>query len=77
MLVSAYLSNGALLPDVTVLLWQRQFFTSLLSLGFLVCVLIMSLGRWGLLFWSFFGWGTCLNSKDGDGGVYCWLRRVE
>ena len=52
---SMHLSNWALLPDFTGLLWQRQFFTRQLSLGFWVCLLVMSLGSWGLLFWSVLG----------------------
>ena len=32
-------------------LGKRELFTQS-SLGFLVCLLVMSLGKWGLLFWS-------------------------
>ena len=68
MLVSVHLSNGAPLPDLTGLIWQRQF-TSQLILP--VCPLVMSLSRWGLLLCSVLGQGHCSNSEDRDGGRRC------
>ena len=54
-LVSVHLSNQAPLPDFIGLLWQRQFFTSWLGLGFLVCRLAGNvLGQLGpgIIFYS-------------------------
>ena len=53
-LVSAHLSKLCL-SDFTGSLWQRQFFTSQLRLGFWMCLLVMSLDKWwGLLSGSIF-----------------------
>lgn len=77
MLVSMCLSNWGSLPDFTGLFWQRQS-TSWLNLDFCVCLLVMSLGRWGLLLWCIFDQGNCVRSGDRDGGegVCHWLRTV-
>lgn len=55
-LVSVLLHNRTSLPDFTVFLWKKEFFTSHLS--FWVCLLIMLSGRWGLLLWSTFDQGN-------------------
>ena len=78
MSVSIHLSDQALLKNFTGLLWQRQFLTNQLSLGFWMCQLVMSLGRWGLLLRSILGWSNCLRSEDGDErnmpwAEYSWL----
>lgn len=52
LLTSAHLSNEVPALEFTGLLWKIQFLTSQLSLDFWVCLLVMSLGQWGLLFWS-------------------------
>lgn len=50
-LVSAQLINEFPPPDFEGLLWQRQTFTSHLRLGFWLCLLVISLDKWGLLLW--------------------------
>ena len=68
-----HLSKWAPLPDFTSSLWQRQFFTSHLSLGFWICVLEMSLGGWDLLTGSVFGWDHCLSSEMAEfSGAIAW-----
>lgn len=44
-----HLSNWAPFPDFIGLLLERQFFSSQISLSFLVYLLIKSLGKWVLL----------------------------
>lgn len=65
MLISAHWSKWSPLPDFTGSLWQRQLFTSQLSLGFWTCLLLTSLDRWGLLLGSVFGWGSYLSFEVG------------
>ena len=73
MLVFVHLSKWAPLPDFTSSLWQRQFFTSQLSLGFWICVLEMFLGGWNLLTGSVFGWDHCLSSEMAEfSGAIAW-----
>lgn len=58
------------------LLWQRWFFTSQLSLGLWVCLLVISLAVLGLLSGSVFGQRHCLSSEVGARGMplteYSW-----
>lgn len=51
------------------LLWQRQSFTSQLSLDSWMCLLEMSLGRWGLLIGSIWGQDNGLSSEVGGAGM--------
>ena len=73
MLVLVHLSNWAPLPELWrfALVKSVQFFSGELILGFLVCLIVMSLGRWKSLLWSISG-----QAKGGDGVVYHWLRTV-
>lgn len=64
-LVFVHLSTGAPLWDLMGLYWQKEFFTSQLSLSFWVCLLVML--WWGLLLWSVLGWGNCLILRTGVG----------
>lgn len=58
--------NQTPLPGFTGLFRQRQFFTRQLCLVFWLYLLLISLGRWGLLVWSVLGWCNCLSSEDGE-----------
>lgn len=69
MLVFAHLNNlnkQSPLPDVTGLLRQtvlHQLSSDKLSLGFWLCPLVLSLGKWGLLSWPILGRYHCLSSE--------------
>lgn len=54
--------SGLLFQTLQVPFAWEQFFTSQLSLGFWICVLVMFLGGWDLLTGSF-GWDHCLSSE--------------
>ena len=45
--------------------------------GFRVCLLVMSLGRWGLLLWYTLGQSNYLNSEDGDEGACYGLKKLD
>lgn len=66
-----HLCNWTPLSDFTSLLHQGKFFTCRLNLNFCVCLLIISLGRLGLLLWSIFRWGKCSSSEDRGGMGVC------
>lgn len=52
-----------LLSQTLQVCFGRGFFISKLSLGFSMCLLVMFLGRWQLL-WSTSVNGDCLSSED-------------
>lgn len=61
-----HLSNQVPLSDFTCFLWWRQIFFGQPSLGLWVCMLKISLGRWGLLLWSVLGMRQLNTDKRGE-----------
>lgn len=63
--MSVHLSEWSHPPDFTGLLWQTQFFTSQLILGFRIGQLVTFVEKWGLLLGCLFELGTVLDPRWG------------